>query len=262
MSLSGVRPGTSTDLESPAAVTIASMNARRPRADAAVMPATVEVPAGSFVMGTDAGRPDESPPHAVTVGGFRLGRTPVTNAQYAPFLEAGGAPAPPWWGDPAFAASDQPVVGVTWFEACAYARWLDEAAGGSWRLPTEAEWERAARGGLADAATAWGPALPPGEVPAGPMTGPWPVGRGTANAYGLLDPGTVVHEWCLDWYDAGYYASSPALAPTGPEKGERRSSRGGSWRHHVRWSPPAARSSLPPTFRYADYGFRVLRELG
>jgi len=250
---------TSTDLEPPPAVTIAAMSA--PRAGLGLVPATVEVPAGSFVMGSSAGRPDEAPPHPVMVSAFRLGRTPVTNAQYAPFLEAGRSSAPRWWGNAAFGAPDQPVVGVTWLEACAYARWLTETAGGSWRLPTEAEWERAARGGLAGAATAWGPALPPGEVPSGPLAGPWAVGRGTANGYGLLDPGTVVHEWCLDWYDANYYASSPSLAPRGPEKGERRSSRGGSWRHHVRWSPPSARSSLPPTLRYADYGFRVLREL-
>jgi formylglycine-generating enzyme required for sulfatase activity len=225
------------------------------------MAGTVEVPAGAFVMGSATGRPDEAPPHAVTVRAFRLGRTPVTNAQYAPFLEAGLGSTPPSWGNPAFGAPEQPVVGVTWFEACAYARWLSEAVGGSWRLPTEAEWERAARGGLAEAATAWGPAMPRSEVPAGPLSGPWPVGRGTPNGYGLLDPGTVVHEWCLDWYDAHYYASSPSFEPRGPGKGERRSSRGGSWRHHVRWSPPSARSSLPPAFRYADYGFRVLREI-
>jgi formylglycine-generating enzyme required for sulfatase activity len=84
-------------------------------------------------------------------------------------------------------------------------------------------------------------------VPDGPLAGPWPAGRGVPNGYGLLDMGTIVHEWCLDWY--------------GPEKGGRRASRGGSWRHHVRWSPPSARSSLPPGFRYADYGFRVLQEL-
>jgi formylglycine-generating enzyme required for sulfatase activity len=221
---------------------------------------TVDVPAGSFVMGSANGRPDESPPHVVTVDGFRLGRTPVTNAEYAPFVEAGGAPAPPWWHEPAFSASNQPVVGVTWFEASAYAEWLGEMEGGSWRLPTEAEWERAARGGLDQWATAWGDALPPGEVPDGPLAGPWPVGQGKPNGYGLLDMGTIVHEWCLDWYSAGYYGSSPVDAPRGPERGERRSSRGGSWRHHVRWSAPSARSSLPPSFRYADYGFRVLLE--
>jgi formylglycine-generating enzyme required for sulfatase activity len=223
-------------------------------------PETIAVPGGSFRMGSSAGRPDESPPHTVTVGAFRLGRTAVTNAQYAPFVEAGGAPAPPWWRDQGFAGEDQPVVGVTWFEACGYAGWLTEQAGGSWRLPTEAEWERAARGGLAEAATAWGDALPPGEVAEGPLAGPWPVGRGSPNGYGLLDMGTIVHEWCLDWYARDYYAKSPA-APRGPEEGERRSSRGGSWRHHVRWSSPSARSSLPPGLRYADYGFRLLLEL-
>jgi formylglycine-generating enzyme required for sulfatase activity len=102
--------------------------------------------------------------------------------------------------------------------------------------------------------------VPQGEVPDGPLDGPWAVGRGSPNGYGLLDMGTIVHEWCLDWYDPGYYASSPEVAPGGPGSGERRSSRGGSWRHHVRWSSPSARSSLPPEFRYADYGFRVLWE--
>jgi formylglycine-generating enzyme required for sulfatase activity len=227
---------------------------------AAVVPATLGVPGGWFVMGSTAGRPDETPPHLVNVSGFLLGRTPVTNAQYAPFVETGRAPAPPWWRDPAFCTPDQPVVGVTWLEACDYTRWLSETAGGSWRLPTEAEWERAARGGLAEAPTAWGPVLPPGEVPEGRLDGPWPAGRGTPNGYGLLDMGTIVHEWCLDWYDPAYYATSPVVAPRGPAHGERQSSRGGSWRHHVRWSSPAARSSLPPDLRYADYGFRVLLE--
>lgn len=198
-------------------------------------------------MGSATGRPDESPPHPVTVRAFRLGRTAVTHAQYARFVEKGGAPEPPWWRDPAFDAPDQPVVGVTWFEAAAYARWLSGTLGGERRLPTEAEWERAARLGLAGATTAWGDALPPGEVPDGPLAGPWLAGRGRPNGYGLLDMGTIVHEWCLDWY--------------GPEEGVRRASRGGSWRHHVRWSPPSARSSLPPGLRYADYGFRVLEEV-
>jgi formylglycine-generating enzyme required for sulfatase activity len=227
-----------------------------------LVPETAEVPAGRFVMGSADGRPDESPPHGVTLGGFCIGLTPVTNAQYAPFLAESRASAPPWWRELAYSALDQPVVGLTWFEACAYARWLGEVAGGSWRLPTEAEWERAARGGLESAPTAWGAALPSGEVPDGPIQGPWPVGQGTPNGYGLLDMGTIVHEWCLDWYGARYYGASPAVAPAGPGSGERRASRGGSWRHHVRWSSPAARSSLPPAFRYADYGFRVLRELG
>jgi len=223
-------------------------------------PATVPVAAGRFEMGSAAGRPDERPVHAVTVRAVHMGRTPVTNLEYARFLAFGRVPEPPWWTDPDFWAPEQPVVGVTWFDAMHYAAWLTETIGGVWRLPTEAEWERAARGGREGAPTPWGDTLPPGEVPEGPLRGPWAVGRGTPNGFGLLDVGTMVHEWCLDWYHPDAYADSAATDPRGPLEGERRSSRGGSWRHRVRWSPPAARSSLPPSFRYADYGFRVVLE--
>jgi formylglycine-generating enzyme len=186
-------------------------------------------------------------PALARIPSFRLGRTPVTNRQYAPYLAAGRALAPPWWSDPDFSAPRQPVVGVTWAEATDFCAWLGEGLGGTWRLPTEVEWEHAARGGLAAAATAWGGALPPGEIPEGPLAGPWEAGRGTPNGFGLFDMGTIVHEWCLDWRDPG-----------GPVP--RRASRGGSWRHAVRWSPPSASTSLPPGYRYSDYGFRVLRE--
>jgi formylglycine-generating enzyme required for sulfatase activity len=227
---------------------------------AAEVPAVVPVPGGRFGMGSARGRPDEHPVHEAEVAPFRMARTAVTRAQYAAFVRATRPEVPPEWWDPAFSAPDQPVVGVTWHEAAAYTDWLSETAGGRWRLPTEAEWERAARGGLEQAPTAWGEAVPAGEVPEGTLRGPWPVGRGTANGYGLLDMGTVVHEWCLDWYGADYYREAPRFDPRGPAEGSRRASRGGSWRHRVRWSPPSARSSLPPSYRYADYGFRVLLE--
>jgi sulfatase modifying factor 1 len=217
-------------------------------------PSVVPVPAGSFLMGSPLGRPDEAPVHQARVAGFSIAATPVTNRQYAAFLAATRHPAPLGWSAPGFSDPAQPVVGVSWFDASRYCRWLSAETGVRWRLPSEAEWERAARGGLEQAPTAWGERLPPGEIPEGPLAGPWPVGRGTANGFGLLDVGTVVHEWCRDWY-APYSEDEPA-AP----RRERRASRGGSWRHLVRWSPPAARSSLPPSFRYADYGFRPLRE--
>jgi len=223
-------------------------------------PAVVPVAGGRFGMGCGTGRPDEGPVHEVEVPPFSLGLTPVTTAQFAAFVESTGAPPPSSWSDPAFAAADRPVVGVTWDDAVAYAEWLSATLGGRWRLPSEAEWERAARGGLEQAPTPWGDTVPAGEVPEGPLRGPWPVGRGTRNGYGLLDMGTIVHEWCLDWYSPEYYREAPRVSPRGPAEGTRRSSRGGSWRHRVRWSPPSARSSLPPSFRYADYGFRVLRE--
>ena len=114
-------------------------------------------------MGATDGRPDESPVHDAEVSSFRLGRTPVTRAQYAPFLAATGTEPPPWWSHPAFADPAQPVVGVTWFDAVAFGEWLGRVFGGSWRLPTEAEWERAARGGREGEPTAWGPSLPPGR---------------------------------------------------------------------------------------------------
>jgi formylglycine-generating enzyme required for sulfatase activity len=180
---------------------------------------------------------------------FWLGRTPVTNREYAPFLEARSIPGPPWWSNPDFDTPDLPVVGVTWDEAMGFCAWLSESGEGHFRLPSEAEWEWAACGGLVAPRTAWGDAVPPGEIPEDPhpLRGPWPCGRGTPNGYGLCDMGTIVHEWCLDWHD--------------PAQG-RRASRGGSWRHEVRWSSPSARSSLPPGYRYSDYGFRVLCEGG
>jgi formylglycine-generating enzyme required for sulfatase activity len=175
-----------------------------------------------------------------------MARTPISNREYAPFLASARVPPPPWWSDPCFSEPDQPVVGVSWFEAVAFTDWLGERVGGRWRLPSEAEWERAARGGVEQAPTPWGESLPDGEIPSGPLAGPWRLGRGSPNGFGLLDVGTVVHEWCLDSY---------------PGDPPRRASRGGSWRHKLRWSPPSARSSLPPDFRYADYGFRILKEL-
>jgi formylglycine-generating enzyme required for sulfatase activity len=149
---------------------------------------------------------------------------------------------------------------VSWDDAVAFCDWLTEAAsvfdapspGGRWRLPSDSEWEHAMRGRRPepDPRTPWGDEVPPGEIPAGLLEGPWETGLGTPNGYGLLDPGTVVHEWCSNW-------SVESGSGSGPR---RRASKGGSWRHAVRWSAPSASSSLPPEFRYADYGFRVLFE--
>ena len=227
----------------------------RKRTPSPLLPVMVDVPGGLFRMGSDSGRADETPVREVSVGPFALARTAITRAQYAPFVATAGVAAPPWWDDPDFADPNQPVVGITWFEAGRYAASLAADVGGSWRLPTEAEWERAARGGLDQAPTPWGDSVPAGEIPDGPLSGPWRVGRGTPNGFGLCDIGTIVHEWSADWYSLATVAADgrPALPA-------RRASRGGSWRHRVRWSPPSARSSLPPDFRYADYGFRVLRE--
>jgi len=236
---------------------------------AAIEPQMVRIPAGWFRMGDDSGRDDERPAHRVWVDEFELAATQVTNAEYARFLEAGreakgphgGIQPPLHWEDPLFNHPQQPVVAVSWHDAVAYCAWLSRATGHRYRLPTEAEWERAARGGVAGAAYPWGDA-PPESLPDYATrwrTGPERVALYAPNAYGLCDLCDNVHEWCADWYDPRYYAHSPDRNPQGPADGVRRASRGGSWRHHIKVSRCAARSSIPPDFKYADYGFRIAR---
>jgi formylglycine-generating enzyme required for sulfatase activity len=208
----------------------------------------VEVPAGEFRMGWDDGHPCERPVHAVWVDAFSIARTPATNADFAVYLAASGAPPPRFWGQSDFADPEQPVVGLAWEEAVRFAAW----AGG--RLPTEAEWERAARGGLEGARYPWGDARPAGRFARPPK-----VGRTPANGFGLAGLSGVCHEWCADWFDEHAYARGPARNPRGPGTGTRRVSRGGAWRHVDPWSPVAHRSSLPPDLRYSDYGVRPAR---
>ena len=233
-----------------------------PAVPPAALPHLVFVPGGSFRMGSDSDRPDERPAHAVTLPPFRIARTPVSNAAYAPFLAAGGV-RPRFWDDPLFNAPAQPVVGLAWAEAVAYCDWLAQAIGLPLRLPSEAEWEWAARGAVAERAPRypWGdepPEVEPGVSLAHVrMDRPAAVDAGPANALGLLGLGWNVHEWCCDWYAADYYAVSPQHDPRGPESGTRRASRGGAWRHFVKVSRCTQRSAIPPDLRYNDYGFRL-----
>ena len=223
----------------------------------------VLVPAGRFLMGSEDGQENERPVHRVSVSAFWLGACQVTNAEYAAFTDATGKERPPFWNDPNFNHPRQPVVAVSWFEAAQYCQWLRGLHSGSYRLPTEAEWERAARGGIEGQLFPWGDA-PPESLPryAERWKGaPEAVGRVGPNQFGIYDLGTNVHEWCSDWFQADYYALSPECDPRGPETGERRASRGGSWRHHIKVTRCAARSSIPPQFKYADYGFRVASDV-
>jgi len=224
-------------------------------------PQFVTVPGGAFLMGSDAGQDDERPVHRVYVDAFRMSVYPVTRAEYGAFLRDTGHDLPRDWRVAAFDGDDRPVVGVSWSDAVAYCAWRTRG-GDPERLPTEAEWERAARGGVE------GLAFPSGDgVPAwipdggrGPLAAPWRVTLGEANAFGLMGIAANVHEWCADWHDRAYYAASPASNPRGPVSGARRASRGGSWRHAVTISRCAARSKLDPSFRYTDYGFRTVRD--
>ena len=226
---------------------------------ASVEPALVRIPEGWFLMGSDAGQDCERPVHRVWVDAFLLAATQVTNAEYELFLRAASALAPPFWKDPNFNAPRQPVAGVSWFEAARYCEWLRAEAGHGYRLPSEAEWERAARGNLEQGSFPWGeePAQSLPDYSSRWLKGPEPVRAYAPNALGLYDICENVHEWCSDWYDPNYYPVSAERNPQGPASGSRKASRGGSWRHHVKVSRCSARSSIPPEFQYADYGFRV-----
>jgi formylglycine-generating enzyme required for sulfatase activity len=222
----------------------------------------IRIPSGSFWMGSEGHYTWESPKHFVFVDAFEISPTSVTRRKYAEFLHDNLHPEPRGWNEPAFDDPDQPVVGVNWFDAVAYSEWLSKTSGELCRLPTEAEWEKACRGGHSDLEYAWGNEAPESiEYFQGEWTGPRPVATWRANDFGLFNMGDNVHEWCLDWFAADYYAVSPTENPTGPLTGTRRVSRGGSWRHQVKGSRAAHRSSLPPEFRYTDYGFRVVRQL-
>jgi len=231
----------------------------QPQCDTFKAPDLVLIPAGWFWMGSESGQDNERPRHRVWVDEFRLASCQVTNREYACFVQVKGSHPPPLWRDADFSDPNQPVVAVSWIDAVEYCQWLKEASGSRYRLPSEAEWERAARGGEEDKMFPWGdtaPQLLPNYAERW-KSGPERVAQYSPNGFGLFDICENVHEWCSDWYQADYYAISPEPNPRGPEEGVRRSSRGGSWRHHVKVTRCAARSSLPPEFQYADYGFRV-----
>lgn len=222
----------------------------------------VTVPGGWFLMGSTEGQADEQPVHRVWVDTFEMAVSPVTRQEYGVFVDATGRSVPREWDNPAFDMPDLPVVGVSWNDAVVYCLW-HSSEGEEVRLPTEAEWERAARGHRTSGRYPEGDQIP-GWLPnggQGPLTAPWTVTLGPPNDFGIHGIGTNIHEWCADWHGRNYYDTSPARNPRGPESGVRRASRGGSWRHALTLSRNAARSKLDPTYRYTDYGFRVARTL-
>ncbi len=196
------------------------------------------IPSGSFLMGNHhdviIGDDDELPVHEVFIDAFYLDIHEVTNARYQQFVIATGYPLPPLWHNSKFNQPDEPVVNVTWRDAVAYAKWANK------RLPTEAEWEYAARGNLV------GKMYPSGDIitrndanyngEEGKDIWRWtaPVGSFTPNGYGIYDMAGNVWEWCFDEYKADMYATSPKQNPrfgrtTAPNNENFRILRGGGW---------------------------------
>ncbi len=226
------------------------------------------IPGGSYLLGSppdEAGRyAGEPTPHRVTLKPFYLAATETTNAQYARFVKATGHPAPLYGQDKNLNAPDQPVVGVSWHDARAFCRWLTQETGAVHRLPSEAEWEAAARGGLVGQPYPWGRELPnaggryranyyPNDFSDDGFRLTAPVGSFAANGYGLFDMAGNVAEWCADETDPPG-EGTPFAAP------DYRVRKGGSWRSRARDLRGAARKLTPPHTADGFIGFRVLRQ--
>ncbi len=219
------------------------------------------VPAGYFFMGGNEGSGAESPRHLVWLDAFYIDKYEATNRQYGEFLRATGYEKPRFWDNPRYNSPNQPVVGVSWDDAAAYCRWAGK------RLPTEAEWEKAARGGLEGRKFPWGNEEPKGRAVFGQDmdTGkPAPVGSFEPNGYGLYDLAGNVWEWCSDRYQEDYYWNSPERNPTGPDSGQDRVVRGGSWigsgfkEFYDDVLRCAFRRMHPPGDKTDDFGFRCV----
>ena len=222
----------------------------------------VLIPAGEFQMGSDFKEDDAKPIHTVYLDAFYMDVYEVTNNQYAKFMSDIGHKKPTYWDDPIFTLNNRPVVGVSWWDAQAYCKWAGK------RLPTEAEWEKAARGGLSMRNYPWEGSISH-EYANYSGTGPgdiWdditaPVGSFPSNGYGLYDMAGNVAEWCSDWYDNGYYAISPKRNPIGPALGTYRVVRGGGWADFGGVLCVSYRSFLNPDTMGSGTGFRCVEDV-
>ena len=203
----------------------------------------------------------EKPQHEVFTDRFEIMAYEVTNLQYAQCVRAGICFGAGSSVEKSNEKIDHPVSSVSWEEAQAYCAY----AGG--RLPSEAEWEKAARGGLEAMPYPWGNSDPICQSGAdhGALSSDCnlkdalPVGSFQPNGFGVYDMAGNVWEWVADWYDAGYYSISPASNPIGPELGEKRAIRGGSWGNNINFLRVAFRYSLSPEQRSDVIGFRCVR---
>jgi formylglycine-generating enzyme required for sulfatase activity len=260
------------------------------------LPDFVPLESGWFRMGDDdSSEEDERPRHRVYLDAYELARFPTTNATFARFVDDGGyadarwwaaavaegqwnekegfrhGSRPRYWDDPRFNNPVQPVVGVSWYEAVAYCAWLTATLndGHTYRLPTEAEWERAARGPSASSGQGW--KYPWGNEWQDDRCNSEEAGLGTTSPVGLFPQGAAegglqdvagnVYEWCHDWYAGDYYTRSrEARNPTGPAKGNSRVLRGGSfYSEGPKYCRCGCRYGFNPRGRHYFWGFRCAR---
>lgn len=230
----------------------------------------VLIPAGPFTMGSNDGLPNERPEHTVTLDAYYIDLYEVTLGLYRKFLEATKHAAPPTWDDEAaLTVGDRPAIGMKWADALAYCKWAGK------RLPTEAEWEKAARG-TDGRRYPWGHMQPFVDI-ANYNRGLWVsetitlmgvtsglegmsvrhgLKEGGKSPYGLTHMAGNAAEWVADWYERDYYQKSPDKNPTGPTNGDKHVLRGGSWADLPTALRVTARFSAEPEFEDRTIGFR------
>ena len=257
----------------------------------------VYVPAGSFRMGDNFGDGEsrERPVHVVDLDAFYIGKYEVTNGDWRKFRDDPGYDDPKFWPEGRVVPKDQvpywsqpqnhgggtpdsdnyPVLGVNWDSATAYCNWLSAKTGKKYRLPTEAEWEKAARG-TDQRRFPWGNTIDPSyanytgaqRYDTGQLVGFYDGSKrgdlqthSNASPYGAYDMAGNVAEWCQDWYSRTYYSASPRKNPQGPANGAYRVVRGGSFFMEPQDLRTYARSAAWPSFQgHRMTGFRATRE--
>ena len=236
----------------------------------------VLIPAGEFLMSSTDGEPYEKPIHKVYLDAYYIDKYEVTNEKFCQFLNEKGNQEEdefPWLNmrsnyclieyttdgkyQPKPDYENYPVVMVTWYGARAYTEWAGK------RLLTEAEWEKAAKGGLVEKKYPWADnSIDPSKANYGRNIGrTTPVGSYPPNNYGLYDMAGNVWEWCSDWYDENYYENSPSENPLGPSEGSLRVNRSGSWFHAGEYCTSASRYFNHPVYCHFFVGFRLVRPL-
>lgn len=226
----------------------------------------VLVPAGEFVMGAhqeyEMADKDERTSHTVYLSAFSIDQYEVTTARYAKFIQETKRPAPKYWSEEALKQHERkPVVGVDWNDAAAYCAWVEK------RLPTGAEWEKAARG-TDQRLYPWGSEEPSRQwanfdhccekgYEALTEVGSFEQGK---SPYGVYDMAGNVWEWVADRYDEGSYGTNPERNPTGRSSGEKRIVRGGAWDSTSAYVRSSYRLGLSPTFRLDNIGFRCAKD--
>jgi formylglycine-generating enzyme required for sulfatase activity len=237
----------------------------------AAEPGMVFIPGGDYLRGRSHALPDdglkwdpvllqdERPVKRIKVDPFYLDAREVTNEQFAAFVKASKHRAPYNWAKGELPSGNErrPVAAVDWYDAKSYCEWAGK------RLPTEAEWERAARGTGEGHKFTWGEREPTKKDACfETLGGPCEVGKLPANYFGLFDMAGNVWEWTADWYDRDYYKSAPEANPRGPEKGQYKVIRGGSWADVAKYLTNSYRSWARPLERSPNIGVRCAKSFG